>query len=373
MGNDRIAVVGGGIVGLSIGFELLNRGHGVRILDSKWPGSGASSAANGALTPYSDDSVSQAVVTLAEESVDQYPDRLERIRSVSGLPLDQDACGVLEVFRPAEVSHGRSRFEAMLGKGWPVEWLDRDQVSDLEPNVARDLDGGLFYKSESRIDVDQYLAAIISAVRLSGGVLASPVSVYSVERVRSGMIRVRSDLGEVDFDHVIVACGSGKCRIVGGPTVPIQRVKGEIVEVLCPPDLLSRPLYRGDSFITPRRDGRMLLGTNYEPHQEGMSESRTSASAQAVLRHLQSAIEILPGIGLGEVSRTWKGWRPATLDGCPALGASGVEGVHVALGFGGLGFTTAARVSQLIADLVEGVELPNVFNDFAPTRFSSQV
>ncbi len=66
----------------------------------------------------------------------------------------------------------------------------------------------------------------------------------------------------------------------------------------------------------------------------------------------------------------WAGHRPLSADGIPMIGATGVDGVYVNTGHGGLGWTQAPGSSRALADLIAGVESGLDLSDYAVSRFN---
>jgi glycine/D-amino acid oxidase-like deaminating enzyme len=137
--------------------------------------------------------------------------------------------------------------------------------------------------------------------------------------------------------------------------------------------LLSRHVYMGNGFITPRRNGYMLLGATYEEEDGPPSEyarlnrDRISvAQFEWLLKHNQS---ILPALFTCDVLKSWRGWRPTPADKTPILGiVPNRPRIVVATGYIGLGITMAPATAQTIADYC--LEGKNSFPlSFSPARF----
>src|SRR6266542_2690185 len=97
-GRDRDAVVvGGGVIGLAIAWRASQRGLRVTVLDPA-PGSGASYAAAGMLTPATEVTFGEEhMFALNRASADRYPDFVAELEQVSGVPAGYRRCGTLSV------------------------------------------------------------------------------------------------------------------------------------------------------------------------------------------------------------------------------------------------------------------------------------
>jgi glycine oxidase len=360
-------VVGAGIIGLTTAFMLAERGHRVAVLDRDAPGCGASRAANGAITPYSDHGLSATVLELAEESLSRFPAHVARLKEVSNRLVDYDDTGVLQLALGDELDDLVRICEEMTAKGWPVRWLMPAELLELEPAVAREARGAIHYMHEARIDIDQLMRATAESVATLGCTISFPSQVVSVERGSGQQVEVSTTAGTASYDGVLVATGGGASSIEGLPDLKVGRVRGEIIEAVGAPYMLSHCLYRGDSFITPRRDGRLLLGTNYAWYSPDMDMCRETISVGGARRTLNAGAAILPALDSCEVRRVWKGWRPVTPDDLPVLGPASDANVVVADGFGGLGFTLSLAAARVVTDMLCG-EGGRRYGDLAPLR-----
>lgn len=369
MGKPHIAVVGSGITGLSIGINLLQRGFSVTLIDKVLPPSGASRAANGALTPYSDTTLQAEVKFLAEETLREFPTYVEWLSTVGGASVDYDGGGVLQPFLP-EDEQNLGAYQKLLQGKEDIRWLSVSDTLSLSPNLSPEIIGAIHYVTETRFDVLQLLAAMGQAFARLGGITGVPTTVVRVSATPSGAASVMTPWGMSTFDHAVVAVAGGRVEVQGAPKYDISRVRGEIIELRTPPGSLRQCLYRGDAFLTPRRDGRLLAGTTYSPHVDGMDECVGTVGVEGATSILTAMQKILPGSGAYQITDFWKGWRPTSQDGRPVVGV--VEGTPIWIvdGLGGLGYTLSIALSESVAAAVASGVVPPELSAFSPYRFS---
>ena len=120
----------------------------------------------------------------------------------------------------------------------------------------------------------------------------------------------------------------------------------------------------GSSYITPRGDGRYVIGATSE--ERGFDQTVTSG---ALFELLRDASELVPGVSELIVDELTAGLRPATPDNLPAIGpAPDVDGLWWAVGHRRGGILLSPVTAQLIVDGIAGasVALPAAFD---PGRF----
>jgi glycine oxidase len=369
MGSEHVVVVGAGVVGLTIALRLRQRGFRVTILDRARPGAGASSAALGSLTPHSDHSASPTTRRLAESSIASYPSFVEELSSLTGLPIDYDAPGLLELaFDDDDARTLRSSFDSLVASNTPVEWLTSPAIHDLERELSPEATAAIYYKSEAIIDVAQLLEACERAVIIAGCTLVTNAPVTRLVVTGHQVVGVEIPSGLVRAPYVVLSPGTELSRIEEVPAISIERIRGEVIEVKGPPSFVGRHLYSGEGFMTPRRDGRVLLGSNYDTHVPGDDENTSTVSVRSLSRTLAATTRMVPGLSRFQLSRTWKSWRPRTPDGQPVIGWAGPKGLFIANGFFGLGITLAPAAAELAATLFMGGRAGDL-EQLAPTRF----
>jgi len=369
--SRQALIVGAGIAGLAIGHRLATEGWRVTIIDRSMPGSGASKAALGSLTPYSDEYSTDATRTLARQSVGSYPAWLKQLERDSGKRVDFDNRGLIEfAITSTEEAKLRKRFKGLTEAKSPVRLLTPKAVLKLEPEVNQDVLLGLHYLDEPFVDVLQLLEACEAAVRAIGCVITSNMKALRVLTTDGIVSGVETTQGIIRSKVVIVTAGYGTSGLDGAPPLRLTRVRGEVLELKGPPGLLSRHVYCDHGFITPRRDGRLLVGSTYDEHRSGDDENPDTVSVGNARLILNATARMVPVIERFQILRYWKGWRHCSADGQPVIGRWGLEGLFVATGFSGLGFTLAPGTAELILNLVSDRNQQSP-DEFRPDRFAT--
>ena len=92
-----VIVIGAGVIGCAVAFELAEAGARVRVIDARAPGAGASQASAGVLAPYLEGHGSPVLRALGRRSLDLYPSFVDRVVAASSQPVEFDRIGTLEV------------------------------------------------------------------------------------------------------------------------------------------------------------------------------------------------------------------------------------------------------------------------------------
>ncbi|NYJ02717.1 glycine oxidase [Nocardioides thalensis] len=322
----RITVLGAGVVGLAVADELLQRGHAVQVVDPA-PGSGASYAAAGMLSPSAEAWHGEDdLLRLGLASLELWPAFAARL----GVPLG--AAGTLLVGYDAGDLQQVERQVALLARhGRRVDLLDRRAISALEPSVGR-VAGGALLADDLSVDPRAVVRALLERVPVG------PTAPAGVDL---------TDLADV----AVVATGS---RLPAPYTSLVRGVRGEILRLRStdPPTRTVRGWVRGEpAYVVPRPGPgavEVVVGATSEEHDEP-----PVVTGGGVLRLLAAARELWPALDRAELVEVTARDRPGTPDNLPLVGPAGDDGVVLAAGLYRHGVLLAPLVARLVADHLE--------------------
>ena len=352
-----ILIVGAGIVGAAIAYELARRGASVTVVDARRPGQGASRASAGVLAPYIEGHEEGTLLEMGRRSLALYDAFVRDVNEDARADLEVDRSGTLTVaFTSDEVVELERTAEALAGKDVTHEIVSRQELSVLEPRLSDGALLGLALPEHAYVRVPALTAAVARAAAHHGARIEEGVSVTGVRSDRSG-VTVATTAGPRRTSSVVVAAGSwaGKIAIEGAPRVPVRPVRGQLVYLRSPGRVVRRTLWSRRCYVVPWSDGTMLVGATVE--EAGFDESATVAGVRGLL---DAAAELLPGIGDCRFDEVRVGLRPGTPDDLPVIGRMApASDVVLAAGHFRNGVLLAPLTAKLVADLIlEGREDP---------------
>jgi glycine oxidase len=375
--TSDVVVIGGGVIGLAVAWRASQRGLGVVVLECAEPGAATSAVGAGMLAPISEAVLSeQALLRLGLASARAYPEFVAALEDATGLDAGYLACGTLLAARDADEAEALERELAMRGAlGLEVHRLRASAARRLEPALAPALRLALDIPGDHAIDPRKLTRALVQAVRRAGGEVRAQAPVAELRVSHDRVTGVTLAGGQtLAAGAVVVAAGPWSAQIGGIPEearVPLHPVKGQIMRMHDPggPGLLTRVLRMRTGYVVPRGDGRYVLGATME--ERGFDDSVT---AGAVFELLRDASELLPGIWELVIDELSAGFRPATPDNAPAIGAGSLPGLHWATGHYRHGILLAPITAELLAGELAGGAPPldpELARAFDPTRFAA--
>ncbi|MEO8890220.1 MAG: FAD-dependent oxidoreductase, partial [Coleofasciculaceae cyanobacterium] len=224
--------------------------------------------------------------------------------------------------------------------------------------------GGWWYPEDGQVD-NRALAQVLRLAAQELGVeIQEGVKVEAIEQQNRQIRAVRTSIGELQANHYVLATGAWSNQLL---PIPVQPKKGQMLSVIAPEGnrqpSLQRVLY-GDVYIVPRRDGRVLIGATVE--DVGWTPGNTPAGIQKLLTQ---AMRLYPQLQDWSIDECWWGFRPATPDELPILGASPCHNLTLAIGHYRNGILLAPITAQLIADRLESEKSEPLLSHFRYDRF----
>lgn len=366
-------IVGGGIVGLSIGWRATQLGLSVLVLDRGTADAGAEAAsmvAAGMLAPVTETTYGEEeLLRLNLESAKRWPAFAEELSFASGMVLNDHEKGILSVALDRDQGEALHRlFDHQLGLGLEVEWLSSMACRRLEPGLHPSTRSGILARGDAAVDPRRIVEALRYVLRAAGAEVRHGSEVTQV-RHGPGPGVVLAGGEQLSAGAVVVAAGAWSGRIAGLPehlSRAVRPVKGQILRLRPSPTEppLRLVLRTEEVYLVPRPGGEVVVGATVE--EKGFDSSPTAGGVYELLR---AAAELLPGIREMEVSEVGAGLRPGTPDNGPVLGTL-APGVVVATGHYRNGILLAPVTADGIAELLAKGELPEELAAFGPGRFT---
>jgi glycine oxidase len=362
-----VVVVGAGVIGLAIAYELSRRGARVRVLDARAAGQGATQASAGMLTPHTETRDLPALRGFGARSLDLYDAFIEHVREDSGIEVEYRRCGSLHIATDETQMEDLRRLAIHLGaSAVAADLLNPAQVHDHEPQIAAGVAGGVLVPAHGYVVVNDFVRALAAASAARG----THIDIERALNVRADAagLRVETQGNTIRAASVVIAAGSWTSRVAveGDNAIPVRPVRGQIVQLDWSTAPLSRIVWGPDCYLVPWSTGTMLVGATVE--EAGFDERATTAGVHDLLG---AACDLLPQAWQAAFTGVRVGLRPATPDDLPVLGRSPhVAGLYYATGHYRNGVLLAPVTAVLLADLVLGQPADGMLDAFRPDRFA---
>jgi glycine oxidase len=374
-------VVGGGIIGASLAFELARMRQSVLVLDRQEPAREASWAAAGTISP-APDRESSGITAFGCESFRLYPAFISAIESGTGQAAGFHASGAIELFFGLGAEAARDRRCTQIGEaGLRAEPISLSEAKRREPAIGSFVRAALWISDEAYLDPRVLTRVTLNAAERTGAEIrgnAEAISLITTNGQCDGVLAANAqtaragDLGvrtaeKIEAQNVVIAAG-WRSNEIGGAEMwaPSSPVRGQMVgfgRIAGAPKTILRCEH---GYMAPREDGRVVAGSTLEP---GILDKHPTATG--LRKIFAAALEMAPVLADAPILETWAGLRPDSPDHLPIIGATDIGGLFVATGHYRNGMLLAPATAKYLAEWIVDGRVSQHLEAFSPLRFAA--
>jgi hypothetical protein len=355
-----VVIVGSGIAGMSIAYELAQAGRSVIVIDRGEIGTGMTARTTAHLATELDDLYSELVRARGEEEAGLYyrsqvaaVDRIEAICREEGIDCQfRRLDGLLVPTEEGPVADLAEEYESCRAIGLEVEWADRAPIPGLDSGRC------LRFSNQGRFHPTRYLRGLAEAIQRRGGRFFANTA-YVGHSAAEGTVRIETEGGpSINAQHAVFATNSpvnDKVAIHTKQTPDRTYAIAGRVPRGSVPDILLWDTYDAYHYVRLQEldDDSDWLIVGGEDHRSGEANDMD----QRFARLAEWARKRYPGLGKAEYS--WSGQVMEPVDFMPYSGRNpGDETIFVHTGDSGQGITNGVAGALTIAALVAGSETP---------------
>ncbi len=366
----RVAIVGGGVIGLYTAYRLARAGAGrIVVLDrGSYLSNGASGRNGGGVRQQWE---TPETIRLAREAVEAY----RRFGSEFGVnPWFRQSGYLFLADSPAEVERLQAVHRTVTQEGLPSQWLTPERVARLVPGLSTTgILGASYLESDGTLYPFPVVWGLFEAVQNLGVEVCLGTEVYRIAARDDRRLSVDGAHGRLDADIVVNAAGGWSSEVArrAGVDLPTRPVRHEICATEPLKPFLDPMVVRASDglYFSQTMRGELVGGISV-PHPEGLGPGMTT-SAGFLVRYARAVLGLYPALRDLRVLRAWSGYYDESPDGLPILGPDpSLPGLVHAAGFGGHGFMLAPAIGRLVAAAALG-ERTAELAPFAPGRFAN--
>lgn len=368
MRSPEVIIVGAGVIGCTIAFELARSGARVEVIETRTPGQGATRASAGILAPYIEGHSSEILRSLGKRSLDLYDGFMARLRADSGEDIYYQRNGTFELaFSGEDANRLRELAAALQREGIESHWLSPPQFAGVEPRANAQARGGLLIPTHGFVAVTALTLAAANAAKKSGARFSNETGAIRIFSKSAGRVGVETSTATREADRVVLAAGSWSSTISidGADTIPVKPIRGQLIQLQAAPGEIRRVMWGPGGYLVPWPDGSVLVGSTVE--DVGFDESSTG---DAVAKLRDTAASLVPALAGASTTSVRVGLRPKGPDDVPIIGRSSVvPGLIYSTAHYRNGVLFTPLTVQLVRDLVFDRADDPALRDLDPARF----
>jgi glycine/D-amino acid oxidase-like deaminating enzyme len=350
-----VVIIGGGIVGASIAYQLTTAGcRSVVILEREaHQGKGSTGKSMGGVRAQFSTPVS---IRMSLYSIPFFRD----FEQMLGHPSGYRAQGYLFVAtNDRHLQYLRDNFERQIALGLEtVRLLDAAEIVRMVPQLrSDDIVGGSFCSTDGFVDPYSVMTGFTLRALAQGAELERDIEVTGIEMDAAGVAAVKTTRGTVATRTVVNAAGAWSARVakMAGLDLPVEPLR----RMLVPTEPFDKIAHGAPMTIDMstgfhfRPEGLgLLLAWNDPEETPSFNTQFDRAFTEKILTRAVNRVPVLEEVEVNP-SRAWAGLYEMTPDHHPILGAApGIPGFYLANGFSGHGVMHSPATGKIMADLI---------------------
>lgn len=366
--NPDVIVVGGGVIGTAIGFQLAKAGARVVVLERGAVGAESTGASAGMVMPRGGPDSPPPLALLSQESARLFPALAEELKERTGVDIGLRPAPVLDVaFNETEEHELRRQRPVPAGYETAARWLDPATAIDVEPALNPAIRGALYYTGDQQLLPRPFAQAMAYAAGALGATIREGVAVDRLLLEGDRVAGVAFGNESIRADEIVLATGSWSASWAKplDVAIPVRPIRGQMLSLQSFGPGLRAVISDAGGHLLSKPDGRIIAGTTVE--DVGFDARPT---VEGVMGILARVMRLAPRLSGAAVTASWAGLRPGTADELPMIGRIGQwRGVTLATGHYRNGILLAPITAELVTDLLLRRKPRVEVDAFDPGRF----
>jgi len=367
----EVVVIGGGINGSAIAYELAKRGKEVVVVERKWLAYGATGRCGAGIRQQWS---TKENALLAKKSVEIFEKLEEELGHEIGL---RQGGYLIAIHDEEDMKQAKKNVEMQRSIGLPVRIIEEDEIKEIAPILdpkGMEAIAATFCPTDGHANPFKTTYAYAMAAQKMGAEFYKFTEVQDI-KVEDGKVKkVITDKGEIETKWVVNAAGAWSSKIskMVGLEIPNKPVRKEA--------MVTEPVkrtfdcmvisFKHGIYFSQQDEGQILGGIPSPEEKVGYYTQPTFS----FLRHMAYTLgKYAPPLKHVRILRQWTGFYDVTPDALPILGETNIEGFIQCNGFSGHGFMIAPMTAKLLAQLINGEKLDMDIERLNMSRFEGEI
>ena len=319
---SKIAIIGCGVIGATIAYELSQiSGLEITLIEKSQPASGSTGAALGVLMSFISHKKKGRAWRLRETSMQRYETLILELSAKTGIDIPVNYQGIVKLmFAGDRLDKWQQLQEFRQHNGYQLEIWGKNELNRRCPQINSDrLIGAVYSPQDRQINPTRLTQALVTAAHQNGVDFRFGVECvnFLTKTIDGNQIQncyqLQTTTGNIDVDWLIIAAGLGSTPLTASrqQQLDIRPVLGQALKLKLDSNLGKenfQPVITGDDVhLVPLRNQEYWLGATVEfPLETGAS----IAEPALLTKVQQDAIAFCPALANASILETWSGKRP---------------------------------------------------------------
>ena len=355
--NAEIVIIGGGVIGASIAYNLAEKGmKDIVVLDKNYIASGSTGSCGAGIRQQWGTEMN---CLLSKKSMKIFENMNEILKTKKDIELKQGGY-LLLAYSKEELDQFKENIKLQHSLEIPSKLLTIKEAKEIVPQLnTKGVTGAAFCPTDGHANPFRVTDAYVEAAKRKGVKFYTYTKAEDIVTKNGEIKKVVTDRGEINTTKVVNAAGgfSKEVSKMAGIDIPTKSERHEIlvteqVNPILQPMVMS---FSYNIYCQQTPDGSFIMGYG-DPNEP---ESHNVNSSWQFLEEMsKKATNLLPFLNKLRVVRQWAGLYNITPDAQPIIDQSNkINGFYMAVGFSGHGFMIAPMTGILMAEMITGEEL----------------
>ncbi len=368
--KSDVVIIGGGISGCSLAYNLAKRGLDVTVLEKNYLSSGATGRCGAGIRQQWS---TKENVKLAIESIKIF----EKLSKELGEDIELRQGGYLvAIHDKKEMKQAEKNVEMQRSLGLKVDILTPDEMLDVVPILdvkGMNAVGATFCPTDGHANPSKTTFAYANAAKRNGADIYTHTKVLDIKTIKKQVTEVKTSQGTIKTNTVVNAAGVFSKDIsemtgIKLPNVPFRKeiMASERLKLMFEAMVIS---FKDGIYFSQQDEGQIVGGVPIPDEKSGYKIMPTFSFIQHMARTLTRYSPILKNVNM---LRHWTGFYDVSPDARPILGETKVKGFIQCNGFSGHGFMLSSMVSKLLTDYIVDNKTSDILENLQLKRFEGK-
>jgi sarcosine oxidase subunit beta len=362
-------VVGGGAMGLSVGYNLLKMGMKTIVLEGDYLNAGSTGRNMGILKeriPHAMGRGNEDLIRIARKGLQLH----SKLSTETGINTFYRKSGCLTIAKNEEELKQLEEYQSHFHNlGLRDDFLSPEEIHSKWPYIdASGLLGGFYSPEEAMAHPFGVVWAYVESIKKMKGTIEKQNKVKTIRRSARGY-KIEAEKGEYQAENVVIACAAHSSELSKqlGFEVPLTPLRKEVLisEAMRPFFGPAIERLSEDYQIAQTMRGEVLGTMGYMSPGFDLSE----CTSGFLNRFADETVQLIPAFRHLRIIRQWTGICDKTPDEKPIVGAID-DGLYITCGHYDYGINLAPIVGQLLADSIIKASIDLLLKPFDPHRFN---
>ena len=368
--KSDVVIIGGGINGCSLAYNLAKRGVDVTVLEKNYLSSGATGRCGAGIRQQWS---TKENVKLAIESIKIF----EKLSKELGEDIELRQGGYLvAIHDKKEMKQAEKNVKMQRSLGLKVDILTPNEMLDVVPILdvkGMNAVGATFCPTDGHANPSKTTFAYANAAKRNGADIYTHTKVLDIKTIKKQVTEVKTSQGSIKTNTVVNAAGVFSKDIsemtgIKLPNVPFRKeiMASERLKLMFEAMVIS---FKDGIYFSQQDEGQIVGGVPIPDEKSGYKIMPTFSFIQHMARTLTRYSPILKNVNM---LRHWTGFYDVSPDARPILGETKVKGFIQCNGFSGHGFMLSSMVSKLLTDYIVDNKTSDILENLQLKRFEGK-